>query len=70
MTSFAEFFSQNPSSIFQNICAQSSTYFDEILNLIQFIMMMYHDIVKLNFKTSKINVKSNLIGRALQYTLF
>ena len=34
MIRFAEFFSQNPSSIFQNICAQSSTYFDEILIII------------------------------------
>ena len=36
MTSFAEFFPQNPSSIFQNICAESSTYFDEILNYFAF----------------------------------
>ena len=34
MTSFTEFFSQNPSSIFQNICAQSSTHFDKILIII------------------------------------
>ena len=119
MTSFAEFFSQNPSSIFQNICTQSSTHFDKILiiishpnqnskslklqlinsptykpphpvigsysykppprkqaplqlalKIIQCIMMMCHDIAKLNLKSSKINVKSNLIGSALQCTLF
>ena len=118
MTSFAEFFPQNPSSIFQNICAQSSTHFDKILiiishpnqnskslklqlinsptykpptqfigsysykppwkqaplqlalTIIQCIILMYHNIVKLNSKTSKINVKSSLIGSALQCTLF